>query len=348
MTSPPIDCKMATAKAQLAQPEEQVSTSFSPRLFPRPQYPSAGGVLARAVFVHLRDAVLGILLVAMLAAPFQLVREAWPYGERWFYSFTINTTHTVVFAIFNGGILLFAPLLARYKMSRREAEVPSPTLVRQLVTDALVNHFVTSPVIGWLLFPIAVWLGTPPAASALPSMSQQFLLFCAAHSFNDWLFYWSHRLFHHKSLYKTFHKQHHAFRGSVGAAAEFAHPVEVVVANQIPTVGFLLGVGAHPLVQAAWLTLRLTQTYEVHSGYDFPDSWLCKVGMLSGGCSFHDHHHTANMGNFGAEHMDWLFGTMDHYCRAGSEEGYRRDRGTLLDEPEAAAAAAAGKKAKAG
>ena len=67
MTSPPIDCKMATAKAQLAQPEEQVSTSFSPRLFPRPQYPSAGGVLARAVFVHLRDAVLGILLVAMSA-----------------------------------------------------------------------------------------------------------------------------------------------------------------------------------------------------------------------------------------------------------------------------------------
>lgn len=64
--------------------------------------------------------------------------------------------------------------------------------------------------------------------------------------------------------------------------------------------------------------------------YDFTDTVLCKVGLLNGGAAFHDHHHTANMGNFGAEHMDWLFGTMDHYCRIGGEDGYRRERGTWL------------------
>ena len=135
-------------------------------------------------------------------------------------------------------------------------------------------------------------------------------------------------MFHSKILYKRFHKQHHSFRGTIGAAAEYAHPVEVVVANQIPTVGLLLGIGAHPLVQAVWVMLLLGQTYEVHSGYDFTDSWACRVGLLNGGSTFHDHHHTANMGNFGAEHMDWLFGTMDHYCRGGGEIGYRKERGT--------------------
>ena len=46
-------------------------------------------------------------------------------------------------------------------------------------------------------------------------------------------------------------------------AAEFAHPVEVILSNQVPTVGLVLGLGAHPLVQLAWIALRLAQTYEV-------------------------------------------------------------------------------------
>uniref|UniRef100_A0A7S0J978 Fatty acid hydroxylase domain-containing protein n=1 Tax=Calcidiscus leptoporus TaxID=127549 RepID=A0A7S0J978_9EUKA len=314
-------------------PPPLASSSFTPRVFPRPVYPSARRVLFNAAYVHARDALLGAFLVALLWGPYQRARAAWPFGERWFYSFTVNATHTLCYVLFNGGLIIFAPMLGRYRMSRKPAEEPTAALYRQLMSEAALNHFVTSPIIGWCLYPLAAWLGTPLATEALPPLSQQLLLICAAHSFNDWLFYWSHRAFHHKLLYKAFHKQHHAFRGSVGAAAEFAHPVEVVVANQLPTVGFLLGVGAHPLLQAAWLALRLTQTYEVHSGYDFTDTWLCRVGLLNGGCAFHDHHHTANMGNFGSEHMDWLFGTMDHYCRGRCAEGYRRERGTLRDEP---------------
>lgn len=310
------------------------SSSFSPRLYPRPAYPPASRVFFRALQLHVRDAVFGCLLCALFWQPYQILATAWPYGERWLYSLTVNIAHTASFVLFNGGLLACESLgfLSQFKMSRKKAEEPNASLYKQLITQALVNHFVTSPLIGWLLYPVVVWFGTPAATSALPVPSQLFILFCAAHSFNDVGFYWSHRLFHASFLYKTFHKQHHAFRGSVGAAAEFANPVEVVLANQIPTVGLLLGIGAHPLVQAVWLVLRLLQTYEVHSGYDFTDTWASRTGVLNGGCSFHDHHHTANMGNFGAEHFDWLFGTMDHYCRGGEEEGYRRERGTLVEK----------------
>ena len=172
----------------------------------------------------------------------------------------------------------------------------------------------------------------PPTTDPLPSGLALAALFTAAHTFNDFAFYWSHRAMHSKMLYARFHKQHHHFRGTVAAAAEFAGPTEMVLSNQVPTLGLLLAIGSHPLVQAAWIVLRLTQTYEAHSGYEFDDSWLGWLGITACESSHHDHHHTSNMGNFGAEHTDWLFGTMDHWLAAGGRRGY-------IDQRRAAAAA---------
>ena len=69
-----------------------------------------------------------------------------------------------------------------------------------------------------------------------------------------------------------------------------------------------------PFANAARRSLAGAQ---VHSGYDFTDTWLGRVGIFATDSAHHDHHHTANQGNFGAEHTDWLFGTMDHYLNVG-------------------------------
>ena len=143
----------------MASSSANLSTPFSPRIYPRPQYPPGGRVLRKAIQVHLRDAILGVILVALLWKPFLWVRAAWPYGERWFYSLTINFTHSFCYDLFNGAVLGFAPMLARFKMSRKKSEEPVPQLYRQLITEAVVNHFVTSPIIGWGLHPLAVWMG---------------------------------------------------------------------------------------------------------------------------------------------------------------------------------------------
>ena len=50
-----------------------------------------------------------------------------------------------------------------------------------------------------------------------------------------------------------------------------------------------------------WIVLRLTQTYEAHSGYDFSHTWLGFLGVTSNESAHHDHHHTTNLGNFGAQ-----------------------------------------------
>jgi hypothetical protein len=318
--------------------------------------------------------------------------------------------------------LRFEPLL-RCAIGRKASERPSWPLVKQLLSEAAINHLVTSPITSLLVFSLADALGMPAANAPLPSPLHMAGLFAAAHTFNDFTFCacagappaaphataqrmplvadcarsrstaaaadWTHRLLHSKLLYARFHKQHHAFRGSVGAAAEFAGPTEVVLSNQLPTVGLLLAVGAHPLVQAAWLVLRLTQTYEVHSGYEFSDTLIGRLGLTANETSHHDHHHSVNLGNFGArrridvsrslsrarapprrhaadpptvharprltcpaaaarargagaEHTDWLFGTMDHFLAGGERQGYVQKRAeyTAAQEKEAAEAKA--------
>lgn len=48
--------------------------------------------------------------------------------------------------------------------------------------------------------------------------------------------YFAHRLLHHRLLYKHIHKLHHEFSAPFGLAAEYAHPIEVMVLG-LGTVG---------------------------------------------------------------------------------------------------------------
>jgi sterol desaturase/sphingolipid hydroxylase (fatty acid hydroxylase superfamily) len=95
---------------------------------------------------------------------------------------------------------------------------------------------------------------------------------------NDLLFYVFHRFFHHNSLYQYIHKQHHEYKGSIGFAAEYAHFIEALTANLIPTFFGGIVLGVHLVVWSAWLTCRLLETYETHSGYDF--GYLSFYGMV--------------------------------------------------------------------
>ena len=51
----------------------------------------------------------------------------------------------------------------------------------------------------------------------------------------DTMFYWSHRLLHHPKLYSKIHKKHHEFNNPVGFISEYAHPLEYVFGNVLPT-----------------------------------------------------------------------------------------------------------------
>ena len=135
----------------------------------------------------------------------------------------------------------------------------------------------------------------------------------------DVLFYWSHSSLHDPRLY-WIHKKHHEYNIAVTIAATYAHPLQFIFGNAIPA-----GLGYHLLVKVtpvhyvtiiAWLTFRLFETCEGHSGYDW--SW----GQMSFipwklGPDYHDFHHSHNVGNFGS-----MFGFWDTFMKTNQE--YRK------------------------
>lgn len=57
----------------------------------------------------------------------------------------------------------------------------------------------------------------------------------------DFSFYWMHRLFHTPYLYKKFHKYHHEFVTPIALGTLYAHPLEHILANVLPSqLGFVL------------------------------------------------------------------------------------------------------------
>lgn len=83
--------------------------------------------------------------------------------------------------------------------------------------------------------------------------------------------YFAHRLFHTPTLYKI-HKKHHEYTASIGYSAEYAHPIEFIFVNVIAagTGPMLLASKMHSVTLMIWISYRIGDTIDQHSGYDFP------------------------------------------------------------------------------
>ncbi len=89
-------------------------------------------------------------------------------------------------------------------------------------------------------------------------------------------------------------------------AFEYAHPAEALLVNGLPLFLAFYLVNFHISQLLLFLALRLWETIDAHSGYDFPFSpWRYLTGAVN-----HDLHHSANLGNYGMfPFWDWICGT---------------------------------------
>lgn len=120
--------------------------------------------------------------------------------------------------------------------------------------------------------------------------------------------YWLHRALHWGPLYKNIHKIHHTYSAPFGLAAEYASPIEILLLG-IPTLGgpilwCALTKNLHVLTMLTWITLRLFQAIDAHSGYDLPFS-LHHIVPCWGGAAFHDVHHEKFIGNYSSSFRWW-------------------------------------------
>ncbi|GAA5990616.1 hypothetical protein JCM5350_001328 [Sporobolomyces pararoseus] len=191
----------------------------------------------------------------------------------------------------------------------------------------LKTHFsVELPQI-YLFHPMATSVGMKtwevPFPSFFREMVPQIALFFVL---EDAWHYFSHRLLHHRSIYKHIHKLHHEFSAPFGLAAEYAHPIEILVLG-LGTVGspllwcWLSGGNMHLITMYAWICLRLFQAVDAHSGYDFPWS-LNKWFPLWAGADHHDYHHSSfgDCYSTSFRHLDYFFGTDRKYHAAREKQ----------------------------
>ena len=179
---------------------------------------------------------------------------------------------------------------------------PTAKDIRQCVIVVIQNQIMTI-IIQLLVMMAASRAGQPSAyriESSLPTLTEMARDFILNLLIREVLFYYSHRILHHPRIYAYIHKKHHRFTAPVALAAQYAHPVEHIVANVLPIALPPQLLRSHILTFWIFLAFELVETSSVHSGYDF----------FAGQARMHDLHHEKFVVNFGAlGFLDRLHGT---------------------------------------
>ncbi|MCB9642200.1 MAG: sterol desaturase family protein [Myxococcales bacterium] len=204
-------------------------------------------------------------------------------------------------------------LFERYRIQKDQ--YPDPALLQKAHKVVQFNHAIAQWPAVTLYFFLYTATGMAFHSAQLPSWYIVILQVLCFMLVEDTLFYWAHRLFHHRALFRRFHRLHHDFRVSSAVASQYMHPLEFIATGIIPTfsgplVLLLLGWEVHILTFWIWLVLRILETVDGHSGYELP-FWFPHKLLYGSGASVHDYHHAYNKGNFASffHHWDKLCGT---------------------------------------
>jgi sterol desaturase/sphingolipid hydroxylase (fatty acid hydroxylase superfamily) len=129
---------------------------------------------------------------------------------------------------------------------------------------------------------------------------------------HDTYFYWTHRVMHHRRLFKWFHRLHHrSHNPSPWAAYAFAPTEAVVQGLFLPIIAFVLPL--HPLAIIVFIVHQIVRNALGHSGFEiFPAHWQRHPVLRWINTTSHHHlHHSKGRGNYGLYFLWWdrLMGT---------------------------------------
>ncbi len=224
------------------------------------------------------------------------------------YSVLVMLAHNGVGLVGN----LLALVLWKWDLFASRKLQPGKWPEWRLVRKALVQYVVES----YVLFPLMGYFVLTPllltrAATELPSLVAGTLQVVAMLLMTDVLFYTIHRVLHWGPLYRRVHRKHHEFTVTTVLSFEYSHPLETVGNIATVTLPPLL-LGAHPVLHAVLIALRMWESFDCHCGYDLP-LWLSPWQLVRA-TARHDYHHSKNMGSYGMfAFLDIALGTSAAY-----------------------------------
>ncbi|XP_075090139.1 methylsterol monooxygenase 2-2 isoform X1 [Nicotiana tabacum] len=282
-----------------------------------------------------------------------IIESAWTYLITNFSDFQLTclggfVLHESVFFLSGLPFLLFerAGWFGKYKIQKKNN---SPAAQEKCITRLLLYHFCVNLPILIGSYPVFKFMGTR-SSLPLPSwkvISTQIIFYFIL---EDFAFYWGHRILHTKWLYKHVHSVHHEYATPFGLTSEYAHPAEILFLGFATIIGPAI-TGPHLITIYLWVSLRVLETVEAHSGYHFPWSpsnflplyggsvrylitfrnhpfvficfqvnYISEIAIIVPRADFHDYHHRllyTKSGNYSSTfvYMDWIFGT---------DKGYRK------------------------
>ena len=140
-----------------------------------------------------------------------------------------------------------------------------------------------------------------------------FLVYPLMFVMHDAYFYFTHRLMHHKRLFKWFHLVHHQSTNPSPWAAYAFHPLEAVVEAGIVAV-FLFTIPIHKTHLVIFFLIMIVYNVYGHLGYElYPKGFSrSRIGKWVNTSINHNQHHQYFKGNYGLYFLYWdrIFGTL--------------------------------------
>ena len=185
---------------------------------------------------------------------------------------------------------------------------------RKMMTNTIKGSLFIFPLLSSLTiyFNLIEYIADP---ELYPSSYEIFMSIMYMAVIFDTLYYWAHRLFHTSWLYKKFHKLHHEYKVTVSIAAQYNHPVDVIITSVIPSLIARILLGRMHVITVYMSTFfNISFGHFNHCGYSVP--WYPWGAFPFGiDSEYHDFHHSANIGNYStfSTYWDTVCGTNKHH-----------------------------------